>query len=102
MIRIDTAELISLFIEAMLYGIYFVTFVILLARRTLKTQPARHSWIITSITTVLFVISTMHVALGLARGLHSGFCAGTAPKGNLPRDWLTVLRVCLQLWRFFS
>lgn len=97
MLGLVSAQLIGLFIEAILYGIYLVTCGACIVPGTFQPRPGhlrlpfwRLRWPIALVTLLLFVISTLNLALGLVRVL-----APRVQRGPLPRDWLTVTKVCL-------
>jgi hypothetical protein len=81
MISFATAQLIGLFFEAVFYGIYLVTFILLLPR-TIR-RP-----LIALVISALFILSTVNLALGLVRALE-----GTIVRGDIPRDWVTLVKV---------
>jgi hypothetical protein len=99
MISVLSAQLTGLFIEATLYGIYLVTFGACLLPRTFRDRPEgsrrwtcplwRFPWI-ALVTIALFIISTLHLALGLVRLLGPP----RHPTSTLPRDWVTNSKVC--------
>ena len=88
------------FIQSILYGIYFVTFIACIVptndRPHRDVAPYKHpAWgfprFILFVTVALFIIATVDVAFGPVRTLNR---SGAGPGSeNVPRDWLSVTSV---------
>ena len=101
MISVFSAKVVGLFLEAIFYGIYLVTFGACLLPRTFHERDGpwrlrlpfwRLPWVIAVVTMALFLILTAHLSVGLIRLLSTQH----NPKGISERNWVTTTTVCFQ------
>jgi hypothetical protein len=97
MLSVATAQLIGLFFESILYGIYLVTFGICLTPRTyphpgrLRLPVWKLPWPIALVTLVICVMGTVNLALTLVLILDSQFCrAIVLGSGVVTRAWTAL------------
>ncbi|KAF8582151.1 hypothetical protein K439DRAFT_1618457 [Ramaria rubella] len=80
-IALDKAELISLFVECILYGVFCVTFIacvwILVFKRS--TNKINHPLVATAV--IMWMLSTAHVVIDLRRILEAFYYQRNAPGG---------------------
>lgn len=101
MFSVSKSQVVGLLIEAMLYGVYLVTFGACIAPRFYESHPGRLTlpflgvpWIISFVAVALLVMSTVNLSLGLVQCM--GGSLHEKVNVSLPRDWVTVVRVRLR------
>lgn len=94
MIGVFSAQVIGLFLEAMFYGVYLVTFGACILPRTFwhdrpgrMRLPSRLSWVI-ALAAILFVLATLHLAIGLVQLLS----LPSNQQTTAPRSWITTTK----------
>ncbi|KAF9479181.1 hypothetical protein BDN70DRAFT_858795 [Pholiota conissans] len=101
--QIDVAFILGAFVEVLIHGIYTYLFIVampILWKRTAASE-LRQRWIFPIATILMYILSSLHVALGYYRVMQAYVLPG-APGGTLffnYNDWGTFansLVVCLQ------
>jgi hypothetical protein len=90
MLSIPASQLVALFAQAILYGIYLVT-----VGAFLVPFPRKISVMI-SVVLVLFVLSTTNLAFGLVRVLRPNFQSPPSATGQIARHWVDIAKVGVQ------
>ncbi|KAF8068864.1 hypothetical protein FPV67DRAFT_1448721 [Lyophyllum atratum] len=103
----DAAQLVGVFVECIFYGIYLITFISSL-KCILWSGPQRTwasrltgNWLMSTVVLLMFIFSTLNLALGLVR-LLQGLVYHTHPGGGaikeLGQDWINIIKpLCVHL-----
>ncbi|KAJ7255717.1 hypothetical protein C8J57DRAFT_1518008 [Mycena rebaudengoi] len=87
-IALDKASFISLWVETLLYGTYAVLFaicvhVLLYSRRGPGGQGSSFNWPLLTTAVAMFTMSSMHIVIGLVRGLTAFIDRNDIPDGAI-------------------
>lgn len=98
---VDEAQIVALFMEAVAYGIYLVTFglcvrVLFCGRRGTKRRK-RYNWSLIVVAALMFIFATLDVAFGLRHNLDA-FVFYRGPGGPITEFqnisyWVNVMKV---------
>jgi hypothetical protein len=90
-------QLLALFVEAIFYGIYLVSFGTCILK-ILRLRPGHMSagrihWPFVVATIILFIPSTLDISLGVVRVLDPRFFHSNPATARLKRDWVNAAKV---------
>lgn len=95
-LRFDEIILLGIWTEVLLYGLYVPFFFISVWVMVYRSSTTDVNWAMLSLAVVLFILSTMHVGVGLRRLLEGFVYASNAHEYFRDQDqWLNVFFDCL-------